>query len=92
MTRSIFESLGLFAAPFVLYALFLIYRARHPLVVEHWSRSALSWLTLAGLLLAIGGFLVAGFSSGRSGGVYVPASIDDHGRLIPGHFQTGQFQ
>jgi hypothetical protein len=92
MARSIFESLGLFGAPFVLYALFLIYRARHPLIVEHWSRGAVSWLTLAGLLLAIGGFLVAGFFSGRSGGVYLPAHIDEHGRLIPGHFEPGHFQ
>ena len=61
MARSMFESLGLFAAPFLLYALFLIFRARHPLLVAHWSRGALFWLTLAGLGLAIGGFLYVGF-------------------------------
>ena len=42
MARSLLESLGLFAAPFLLYALFLFFRARHPLVVAHWSRGALS--------------------------------------------------
>jgi hypothetical protein len=87
MARSLLETLGLFALPFVLYALFLVFRARHPLLVEHWSRGAVSWLTLAGLLLAIGGFLVAGFFGGRSGGAYIPAHIDEHGRLTPGHFQ-----
>lgn len=86
MARSFLESLGLFAAPFVLYALFLMFRARHPLLVEHWSRGAVSWLTLAGLLLAIGGFLAIGFLSGAEEGVYVPAHID-HGRVIPGHIQ-----
>jgi hypothetical protein len=87
MARSLFETLGLFAAPFVLYAIFLVFRARHPLLVEHWSRGAVSWLALAGLLLAIGGFLVAGLLSGRDGGVYVPAHVDEHGHLAPGHFQ-----
>ncbi len=87
MARSFLDSFGLFAAPFLLYALFLLFRARHPLVVEHWSRSAVSWLTLAGLLLAIGGFLAIGFLSGTDGGVYIPAHIDKNGRLTTGHFQ-----
>ncbi|WP_298426858.1 DUF6111 family protein [Rhodoblastus sp.] len=86
MARSLFESLGLFAAPFVLYALFLIFRARHPLLVAHWSRGALFWLTLAGLLLAISGFLYAGFSGAARRGVYVPAHMEN-GRLTPGRFQ-----
>jgi hypothetical protein len=87
MARSLLETLGLFALPFVLYALFLAFRARHPLLVEHWSRGAVFWLTLAGLLLAIAGFLVTGFFGGRSSGAYIPAHIDEHGRLAPGHFQ-----
>ena len=87
MARSLFESLGLFATPFALYALFLIFRERHPLLVASWSKRALSGLTLAGLLLAIGGFLVVGFLGMRKEGVYVPAGIDEHGRLTPGHFE-----
>lgn len=87
MARSLFESLGLFATPFALYALFLIFRERHPLLVASWSQRALSRLTLAGLLLAIGGFLVIGFLGMREEGVYVPARIDEHGRLTPGHFE-----
>ncbi len=86
MARSLLETLGLFATPFMLYAVFLVFRARHPLLVEHWSRGAVSWLTLAGLMLAIAGFLFAGFFSGREEGAYVPAHIE-HGRLAPGHFQ-----
>jgi hypothetical protein len=87
MARTLLETLGLFAAPFLLYALLLIYRARHPLVGSSWSSRALSWLTLAGLLLAIGGFLFAGFFAPRQEGVYVPAHMDGHGRLTPGHFE-----
>ncbi|MGP0104554.1 DUF6111 family protein [Rhodoblastus sp.] len=86
MARSLLESLGLFAAPFLLYALFLFYRARHPLVVGHWSRGALFWLTLAGFSLVILGFVYAGLFGAAPSGVYVPAHMD-HGRLTPGRFQ-----
>lgn len=86
MARSILESLGLFAAPFLLYALLLIYRARHPLVIAHWSRGALFWLTFAGLGLAIAGFVYAGLFGSREAGVYIPAHMEN-GRLTPGRFQ-----
>jgi hypothetical protein len=86
MARSLFESLGLFAAPFFFYALFLIFRARHPLLVAHWSRGAVFWLTLSGLCLAIGGFLYAGLFGASRSGVYVPAHVEN-GRLTPGRFQ-----
>jgi hypothetical protein len=46
-----------------------------------------SWLTLAGLLLAIAGFLAAGFLGMRKEGAYIPAHIDEHGRLSTGHFE-----
>ncbi|MCI4677639.1 DUF6111 family protein [Rhodoblastus acidophilus] len=86
MARSLFESLGLFAAPFLVYALFLVLRARHPLLVAHWSRGRLFWLTLSGFALVIAGFLYAGFAGSNRSGVYVPAHIE-HGRLTPGRFE-----
>ena len=86
MARAILESLGLFAVPFLLSAAFLVYRARHPLVVEHWSQAALSWLTFLGLALAISGLVAAGVFAPRSSGAYVPARIEN-GVLTPGHFQ-----
>ena len=46
MARAVFETFGLFLAPFALFALFLALRARFPLAVEHWTRGRLSWLTL----------------------------------------------
>jgi hypothetical protein len=85
MPRALLESLALFLAPFVLYAAFLIFRARHPLLAASWTRGAVSWLTLAGLALAIGGFLYIGFY-GAQQGVYVPAHMEN-GRLTPGRFQ-----
>jgi hypothetical protein len=85
MARAIFESLGFFLTPFVLYALFLIYTMRHPLVFASWSKTSVANLAIAGLLLAIAGFVVFGLeSSGR--GAYVPAHIEN-GRLTPGRLQ-----
>lgn len=86
MARSLLESLGLFAAPFLVYALFLIFRARHPLLVASWSRGAVSWLILGGLSLVIASFVVAGLTSGRQSGTYIPAHIEN-GKLTPGRFQ-----
>jgi uncharacterized membrane protein (DUF485 family) len=86
MARSLLESLGLFASPFLLYALFLIFRARHPLLVASWSRGAVSWLILGGLGLVIASFVVAGLTSGRQSGTYIPAHIEN-GTLAPGRFQ-----
>ncbi|MBB4199130.1 hypothetical protein CCR94_16665 [Rhodoblastus sphagnicola] len=85
MSRALLESIGLFLAPFVLYAAVLIFRARHPLVAASWSRGALSWLTLAGLALAMAG-LVALALLGPEQGAYTPAHVEN-GRLLPGHFQ-----
>ncbi len=86
MGRSLAETIALFVAPFLIYALFLTFRARHPLVLGSWSRGALFWLTLGGLLLAIGGFIAAGLHEERIGGAYVPAHMED-GRLTPGYFK-----
>jgi hypothetical protein len=85
MSRALLESIGLFLAPFALYAAFLIFRARHPLIAASWSRGAVSWLTLAGLGLAIAGLLYLGFF-GPEQGVYIPAHMEN-GRLAPGRFQ-----
>ena len=85
MSRVILESIGLFLTPFALYVAILVFRARHPLIAASWSRGALSWLTLAGLALAIGGIVYAGLA-GSEHGAYVPAHVEN-GRLLPGHFQ-----
>jgi hypothetical protein len=86
MSRVVLESIGLFLTPFALYVALLVFRARHPLIADSWSRGALSWLTLAGLALAIAGLVYAGVMSGSEQGAYVPAHIEN-GRLAPGHFR-----
>ena len=70
----------------------LIFRERHPLLVASWSNRAVSWLTLTGLLLAIAGFLAAGFLGMRPEGAYIPAHIDQHGRLSAGAFRMRHFE
>ena len=85
MSRALLEAIGLFLTPFALYVAVLVFRARHPLIAASWSRGALSWLTLAGLALAIAGFVYAGLT-GSEQGAYVPARVEN-GRLLPGHFQ-----
>ena len=49
MVRALFETVGLFLAPFALFALYLTLRLKFPLAVEHWTRGRLSWLALTGL-------------------------------------------
>jgi len=85
MTRALLESIGLFLTPFVCYAAFLMFRTRHPLIAASWSRGALSWLTLAGLALAMAG-LASLALFGPEQGAYTPAHVEN-GRLLPGRFQ-----
>lgn len=85
MSRALMESIGLFLTPFALYAAFLIFRARHPLIAASWSRGALSWLTLAGLALAIAGLIYVALF-GPEQGAYTPAHVEN-GRLMPGYFK-----
>jgi hypothetical protein len=85
MSRALLDSIGLFLAPFALYAVWLVFRARHPLIAASWTRGALSWLTLAGLALAIAGLVVLA-TLGPEQGAYTPAHMVN-GHLLPGHFQ-----
>ncbi|HEV3045673.1 MAG TPA: DUF6111 family protein [Roseiarcus sp.] len=86
MLRAVLEPTALFLSPFVVFAAYLVLRARYPLEVEHWSRGRVSTLALIGLVVAIVGmFLLASFAP-RGQGAYVPAHIKD-GQLIPGHIE-----
>lgn len=86
MGRALFETLGLFAAPFVLFALYLLVRARYPLALEHWTRGRVGWLTIAGLAAAVAGLVVLSLTAPRGQGVYVPAHVEN-GVIVPGRFQ-----
>jgi hypothetical protein len=84
--RIAFETVALFLAPFVLFAIYLILRARYPLEIEHWTRGRVSWLTLAGVALALVGLIGLEILAPRGRGVYVPAH-NVNGVLVPGHFE-----
>ncbi len=86
MLRAILEPALLFLSPFVAYAVYLYLRNHYPFAVDHWTRSAVSSLALAGLAIAVAGLFLLGFFSERHRGAYVPAHIED-GRLIPGHIE-----
>ena len=86
MARAILEPLALFLTPFALYALYLIARRRMPHGAHHWPRRMVTSLTVAGLLLAIGGVVLVGARAPREQGAYRPAHVED-GKLVPGRFE-----
>lgn len=85
MTRAIFEALGLFLTPFALYALWLVFHARHPAIAAQFLDGPLVKLSFLGLALIFLGFMGLGWFGARRG-AYAPAHIED-GRLIPGRLQ-----
>jgi hypothetical protein len=86
MGRAVFETLGLFVAPFALFAVYLLLRARFPLALEHWTRGRVSLLTVAGLAAAVLGLVFLTLTAPRGQGVYIPAHVEK-GVLIQGHFE-----
>ncbi len=86
MWRAIVESLGLFLAPFLLFAAYLVLRLRYPLALEHWTRGRVATLVLMGLAAALLGMIGLISTAPRSQGVYVPAHVEK-GVLVPGHFE-----
>ncbi len=85
MWRAFVETALLFSLPFALYAIFHLAQLRWPFVAEFWREGVVSTLTIAGLVLAIAGIMLLGFS-GRHQGTYIPAHIEN-GRLAPGRFE-----
>lgn len=85
MTRAVFEALVLFLSPFVLFAIYLSLLRRNPFTRHAWS-GHIPWLVIAGLIVAIIGFVVIGLTADRNQGAYVPAHLED-GVLVPGQFK-----
>jgi hypothetical protein len=86
LERLAFEGLLLFLAPFGLFAIYLLLRARYPLQIEHWTGVRISWLTIVGVGLALSGLLLLEVLAPRAKGVYIPAHMEN-GTLIPGRFE-----
>jgi hypothetical protein len=85
MIRTILTESGLFLAPFVLYAAFLLATKTGVLHPPAWQMRHIAALMALSLLLVIGSFLVlAKFSVAPPGSTYVPAHIDASGKFVPG--------
>jgi len=85
MIRPVFTEIALFLTPFVIYAVYLWATRAGVLDPAGWSPKVLSWLTISALVLMIGSFLlIAQFAGVPPESNYVPAHIDESGRLVPG--------
>jgi hypothetical protein len=84
MIRPVFTEIALFAAPFVIYAVYLWVTRAGVFDPEAWSWSTIAWLTIVALLLMLGSFvLIAQFSGYAPNSTYIPAHMEN-GRLVPG--------
>ena len=84
MIRIGFSEIGLFVAPFVLYAVFLWATKVGVMDAESWPLSRLAWLAIAALLLVVGSFIYfSHFTGAPPGSTYVPAHIEG-GKFVPG--------
>ena len=86
MWRAAAESVSLFLAPFLLFMVYLVLRARYPLAVEHWTRSRVATLIFLGLFAAVAGLIGLTLTAPRGQGTYVPAHVEN-GTLVPGRFE-----
>ncbi|HEY1735023.1 MAG TPA: DUF6111 family protein [Methylovirgula sp.] len=86
MWRVLWEPAVLFLSPFIAYAGVLIIQQIPPFSRAPWSKSKVSFLTLAGLAAAITFMIFFALSAERHHGAYVPAHIVN-GHLVPGHME-----
>jgi len=84
MIRPILIEIGLFAAPFALYAAVLLATPGGILRPSAWTVGRLTALTATALILMVGSFvLFAQFSGVPPGSTYVPAHMEG-GKFVPG--------
>jgi Family of unknown function (DUF6111) len=84
MIRQVLIEIGLFAAPFVAYAIFLWATRAGVVDPNSWPLGTVAWLTASAVVLVAASFVVLALMSGvppRS--TYVPAHMED-GQLVPG--------
>ena len=84
MIRPILIEIGLFIAPFVIYAAFLLATQNGALQPSAWGVRRIAALGIAGLVLMLGSFVIfAQFSGAPPGSTYIPAHIEN-GKFVPG--------
>lgn len=87
MIRPVLTEIGLFIAPFVMYAGYLLAIRSGVLDPNSWTWRVIASLSIAGLLLVIFSFVViAHFSGAPPGSQYTPAHMEN-GKLVPGRSQ-----
>ncbi len=85
MIRPVLTEIGIFLIPFALYAAWLMASRTGVLDASSWPASLLAKLTIGSLLLTILSLvLLAHFSGAPPQSTYVPARVDENGRLVPG--------
>lgn len=83
MIRPLATEIGLFLAPFVLYAAFLLATRVGLLHPNAWTLQRLAGLIIASLVLMAGSFFfLAEFGHAPPGSTYVPAHIEG-GKFVP---------
>jgi hypothetical protein len=84
MIRPILIEIGLFIAPFIIYAAGLAVTRKGVLQPSAWSIQRMASLGIAGFVLMLGSFFIfAQFSGAPPGSTYVPAHIEN-GKFVPG--------
>lgn len=87
MIRPILIEIGLFIAPFVIYAAFLVMTPNGALQPSAWGTRRIAALGIAGFVLMLGSFVFfAQFSGAPPGSTYIPAHIEN-GKFVPGMTQ-----
>ena len=83
MIRPLATEILLFAAPFVLYVVFLWATKAGVLHPDSWPVSRIAWLIIAALALMVGSFIYfANYSGAPPGSTYVPAHTEN-GKFVP---------
>jgi Family of unknown function (DUF6111) len=83
MIRPIATEIGLFLAPFVIYAAFLLVTRAGILHPNAWTLPRFVGLVIASLILMVGSFVaLAQFGRAPPGSIYVPPHIED-GKFVP---------
>jgi Family of unknown function (DUF6111) len=84
MIRPALTEIGLFLAPFVLYAAFLLATRATVLQSKAWTAPRVAALAIVSLSLMLASLLaLAEFSGAPPGSTYVPAHVEG-GKFVPG--------
>jgi len=85
MIRSLFERVLLFAVPFLLYGLYLLFLRLNPSANRH--ATPWNWLIIAGLSLVAISFIAVGLFEGEpTTGLYVAPHVVN-GKVVPGYVE-----